>query len=169
MLISVEDFGKYNIDIPSSINKSKLNRAIKEAEDIDLSAYFNEAFMLDLKTNYNTDANKALINGTTYTYSTETKKFEGLKAVLVYFAYARLLAFMDINISANSIVNKLSDFSTPTPDKRTAAAIGTAENNAKFYLAGVVQYIELYSTTYPKYWTKTSKHSKYKVYNNGDD
>lgn len=168
MLISKDDFIKYSIDIPITQNSAKLNRAMMEAETIDMALYFNQAFLYDLVKNHTTTINQNLINGLEYNYGTQVRKFEGLKPALCYFAYARLLAFNDITITSNSLVNKGGEYSERISDKQRSGAIATAENNAKFYLSKVKEYIELNSTIYPLHQCSVSKNQKYKVHNNAN-
>lgn len=163
MLVNIEDFARFNLALPNEINRVKLERAIFEAENNDLSLYFNDIFLTDLKANYTATKYKTILDGTTWTRSTYSIKFEGLKIAICYFAYARLLNSMTITVVQDAVVNKASDYSEKADKKEVSAEVANCEQMGMFFVNKVKEYLSYNTTTYPIYFSQFKKSTRYNV------
>jgi len=124
-LITYSDFSNYR-DISSNISAAKrIDPYILEAQEIDIRSLLGDIFYNEVvsnPSNYST-----LLNGGTYDYDGYTYSFKGLKAVHVYFAYARFVMNDDVKSTPSGMVNKLNQNS----ERVTEATINRISRNAR--------------------------------------
>ena len=109
---------------------NKLNDLVRQAQYQDVRPLLGERLFDDI--NNNLGSYTDLLNGGTYTYDGETYTNEGLKAVTVYYFYARYAMFGANIDTPFSMVNKLNnDKSTPL-DYNQKKAIYSNERDMAF-------------------------------------
>ena len=163
MLINFDDFGINNLALPNEINRQKLYRAINEAENNDLSNYFQDIFLTDLKANYNTAIYQDVLNGKTWSRGTETVTFDGLKKALCYFAYSRLIFSNSLTVSVDGVTQKRSDYSDPADDKAKSAEANNCRQMGEYYIKKVIEFLNYNSSLYEKYYYQRPRGAKYSV------
>lgn len=161
MLVNIEDFSKYSLNLPVEINRQKLDKAIMEAEANDLARWFNDSFITDLKANPDTYTN--VLEGCNWIYGSETINFEGLKAAICYYAYARLLVSMPVTITQDAVVTKTSEYSEKAERKDISTESVNCEKMAEFYMGKVKDYLDNNTSTYPKYKYHIPQNKRFKV------
>ena len=151
-LITTADFADYK-DISSNIDSAaRVDPYILNAERLDLKPLLGERFFADLIANPNTTANALLLDGGDYTYNSNDYNFAGLKAVLVYYSYARFLENQNVNVTRFGVVHKNNpDVSERVDDKTLMRHVSNAREIAKSYFAEVDLFIIRNSTDYPLY------------------
>jgi hypothetical protein len=79
--------GIYNIDYSNDLTESQLDDVIAQVEAEILLKLFGDAMYLDYVNNKTQAKYVSLINGVEYNNGYNTVKYNGLKVMLVYFAY----------------------------------------------------------------------------------
>lgn len=149
VLVDLSDFTSFR-QLTSNIDMNKLNPYIIEAQNFDLRPVLGEAFFYDIIVNPTTIPHNTLINGNDYQNSDDkTVHFEGLKAALCYFAYARYIESGGTHSTSYGLVSKTNDYSQPTPDKTIARMVTQARSSAKGYLDDVLKFLSLNADDYP--------------------
>src|SRR5690554_260257 len=109
-LITISDIQAFK-PISNNIDVSKkLNTFIREAQEFDLRPILGDEFYLAIVADFEASPSLVtysdLFNGVTYTYGSNTYQHDGLKSVLVYYAYSRYLNDVQINQTAFGAVIK---------------------------------------------------------------
>ena len=153
-LITYNDI-KATVEISANLTAAKTNRAIRDAQNIDIKDAIGDGMLLDLLTALDTlpltgdFAN--LYNGCTYTYYTNSYSHVGLKEVACLYAYARLIEQGDIVVNQFGTMVKESQYSSHAEDKEKARLINATRNTTFRYLMEVKNYIIRNITLFPKY------------------
>ena len=139
--------------IAENLNSTKdLDPYIIEAQEFDLRPFLGEAFFIafdeDFTASPSLETYDDLFNGVTYTYSGDQYRHEGLKAMLIYHAYARYLANANTKSTAYGLVQKNSQHSTPASEKTIARLVSQARSGAMVYQNRVKKYLDINSSTY---------------------
>jgi hypothetical protein len=117
---------KSDLDVFKHVADSVRNSAIwpqfvNEAQLFDLKSWLGDALLSELLTQAEESElsanNVILLSGGTYLYQDKTYLFQGLKACIVYYAFARFTNRSPFNYTSVGIVTKDSDLSTPVSDK----------------------------------------------------
>jgi hypothetical protein len=149
-LITLSDIATLR-QISANLNVQKvLNPLIIEAQEFDLKPLLGDEF-------FNAIYNDApmfthfddLWNGSEYTYNGKTYTQCGLKAVLIYFADARLITRGNNTSTPNGMVVKETPYSSPTSDKILGMQIQQAKAGAMAYFEQVSRYLDRMSNDYP--------------------
>lgn len=106
LLINKTDVAKYR-QISKKRDDDLLEQEIMNAQVVDLQEIVCPELYNELTQGIGD--HELLLNGGTYEYSGVTYQFEGLKAVLVFFAYARYVRFSSNVDTAFDYVNKLNE------------------------------------------------------------
>jgi hypothetical protein len=119
-LIVKNDLDKFKYVADSVKNSANWDQFVLESQMFDIKPWLGDELLNELLTQkltvFSTE-NALLLSGGTYTYSDREYTFEGLKAVIIYYAFARYTNRSPFNYTAAGIVQKDSDFSTPVSDK----------------------------------------------------
>jgi hypothetical protein len=132
---------------------------IREAQRFDIRPILGDAFYQDFVTKFNNtgaseySAYQDLLNGVTYTYNSQTIKFEGVKPCLVYYAYARMIKNQQVNVAPHSVVQKLTPQSQPVSASMIKLQVDDALSAAVVYQNEIIQFLDTKSTDYPL-WTE---------------
>ena len=122
-LVSKSDLDNYKYVAESVRNSAIWPQFVSEAQMLDVKAWLGDALLLELLGQELTSpdsyspANLTLLNGGNYTHGAYTYFFQGLKACIIYYAFARFTNRAPFNYTAAGIVLKDSDLSTPVSDK----------------------------------------------------
>lgn len=112
LLINITDIGKYR-EVSKGLSTDKIKPFIREAQEIDLRGHICRKFWDDLMLNWQGANYQELLTGTTYEYEDYTYSFEGLKAVLSYYAFSRLIMFGNAVSTPFDMVQKTNEWSDP--------------------------------------------------------
>jgi hypothetical protein len=122
-LITKSDLDNYKYVADSVRNSAIWPQFVVEAQLFDVKSWLSDTLLNELMTqastspeSYSTE-NLILLNGGSYLYSDKTYLFSGLKACIIYYAFARFTNRSPFNYTAAGIVIKDSDLSTPVSDK----------------------------------------------------
>ena len=118
-LVSKIDLDQYKYIADSVKNSTTWPQFVSEAQMLDVKIWLGDALLNELITQspaFSAD-NLNLLNGGSYIYQTYTYLFQGLKAAIIYYAFARFTNRTAFNYTAAGIVIKDSDLSTPISDK----------------------------------------------------
>ena len=154
-LVVLNDLENYKY-IADSVRSSTIwGQFVSEAQMLDVKPWLSDALLNELVTQKATDpetltaANLTLLNGGSYVYLTKTYLFQGLKAVIMYYAFARFTNRMSFNYTAAGIVKKDSDFSTPATDKDIQRLETEARLTADAIKDEVILFLNRNTATYP--------------------
>lgn len=122
-LVTKADLDNYKYVADSVKNSMSWPQFVSEAQEFDIMPLISDAFFKEIIDQAGTSPesisalNQTLLNGGSYVYQTKTYLFQGLKAAIIYYAFARFTNRTPYNYTAAGIVQKDSDFSTPVSDK----------------------------------------------------
>ena len=165
LIIDKADIAEFK-QISKALSVDKSDEYIREAQEIDLRALLTPKFYADLIANYTETKYQTLINGTTYVVDGITYEFNGLKAVLTYYAYARLVLTVDVVNTPFGLNRKLSQDSEPISATQKRDIRDESRQTASTYFQQVKAYIEAHEDDYPYYFEgcKTSKNFLNRIY-----
>jgi len=133
----------------------KVNPFILEAQRMDLRPILGDEFYLALEADVLASPSLVtytdLWNGSNYTIGTKTYINYGLKAVLIYYSYARYLNRSNTNSTAFGMVKKSNPDSEPLSEKTLSRLVAQAISGAKLYENNVKKYLDNNASTYPLY------------------
>jgi len=122
-LVTKADLDNYKYVADSVKNSASWPQFVSEAQMLDVKIWLTDALLLEIIDQASTlpttisVANQKLLDGGTYTYLSRTYHFQGLKACIIYYAFARFTNRTAFNYTSAGLVVKDSDFSTPVTDK----------------------------------------------------
>lgn len=142
--------------ISANVNEVKqLNTYILEAQEFDLRPFLGDEFYLALIADFEASPSLStygdLFNGVDYVYNSDTYRNDGIKPMLIYYAYARYLNNAQAIITPNGVVSKNFNDSTPTSDKNVAKLVNQAFSGGKIYENRVLDYLVRNNEDYPLY------------------
>lgn len=120
-LITLSDLQQLKHIYDSVRNSIIWPQFVNEAQLFDIKAWLSDALLNELveqtlPETYSAE-NKILLDGGSYLYQDKTYLFSGLKACIIYYAFARFTNRSPFNYTVAGIVIKDSDLSTPVTDK----------------------------------------------------
>ena len=165
LIIDKADIADFK-QISKALSADKSDEYIREAQEIDLRALLSPKFYADLIANYTSTKYQTLINGTSYVVDGVTYEFSGLKAVLAYYAYARLVLTVDVVSTPFGLNRKLSQDSEPISSAQKRDIRDESRQTASTYFQQVKAYIEANKDDYPYYFEgcKTSRNFLNRIY-----
>jgi hypothetical protein len=152
-LIQISDIQELKPLTSNANPDKKVNTFVIEAQEFDLRPVIGDAFYLELllKAPGFGGVYDALWNGSTYQCGSTTYSNPGLKAVLIYYSWARITAESNITSTAFGLHAKLNEDSTPISDKALTAIVDKARSGAQAYCHRVVDFLNANSSDYPLY------------------
>lgn len=151
-ILDIQDFKPLS---KNTDTEKKVDPFIFEAQEFDLRPFMGDEFYLKLVSEFQApwaDPNyENLYKGNVWTKNGKTYENPGLRAVLVYFSYARYLNKANTNSTAFGMVGKTNPDSTPITDRTIDRLVGQAMNGAKAYLNRVEFFINCNPTLFPEY------------------
>ena len=157
-LVTKADLDNYKYIADSVKNSASWVQFVSEAQLFDIKSWLGDPILNELITQASTlpttfsVANQALLDGGSYTYLTHSYLFQGLKACIIYYAFARFTNRTSINYTAAGIVIKESDFSNPISDKVVQRLETEARLMAEAIKCEIITYLNRNYSLYPL-WT----------------
>lgn len=154
LLTSATDFAAYRELSVNIDDAARINPYIAQAQQFDVKPLLGELLFKDLIDNPTTTENELLLSGGSYTYQSANYDFAGLKAVIIFFAYARFLENQNINITRFGIVFKNNaDVSERVDEKTLQRLVQQSRNQAQAYWDECGKYLQRNAGLYPL-WQK---------------
>jgi hypothetical protein len=152
MLITLADFTPY-VDITSNIDVVRnLEPYILQAQICDLKPLLGEIFYQDLVTNFASANYQDLLNGKTYIIPNSGNypiKFEGIKPILCYFAYARYIKRAGFKHTMTGLVAKNTPYSDPIEQNTLLRIANESMSIAGAYQKGLETFLYYNRSAYP--------------------
>jgi len=152
MILSIEDLKEYRLITASSKCKD-LEIYIKEAQEIDLKNFLGFKLYYDMIENIDQDNYKSLVYGSRYEDTsgayTFTIDYRGLKPLMAYWAYARILDSHGYIISKTGVVEGEYDESVPLEKKDRDSLVVKNRGLADSYKAEVEHFLCEKDEDYP--------------------
>jgi hypothetical protein len=154
-LVTKADLDNYKYVADSVKNATAWPHFVSEAQQLDVKRWLGDALLAELITQAETSPeslsalNETLLNGGTYLYQTKTYLFQGLKACIMYYAFARFTSRQPYNYTAAGITVKDTDFSTPASDKAVQRLATEALLTASSLKDEVILYLRRNASNYP--------------------
>ena len=145
--------------VSDNINSIKeLQPYILEAMDFDLRPFMGESFYIDLYEKFvaspSLDGYEDLFNGSTYTYNGNKYQHEGIRAVLVYHAFARYSGNANIKSTPYGMVQKTTQYSDRVSEATTARLMSQARSGAMVHEGRVMDFLNRNKEDYPLFTCK---------------
>lgn len=137
--------------ISEHIDQERINNAITEAEELDLSPIIGEQVYISIleKNGIYTGDYKSLMDGVVYEYEGEKYQLRGIKVALCYFAYSRLIKGIDNNLSRSGFLQKDSDYSVHAIIKERLVASNEAKEIGTTYALKCLDFINRKPESFP--------------------
>lgn len=154
LLIQKSDFVDWKTVSVNVDSIQDLNAYIRESQEFDLQPVLGAYLFREFQNNA-TGANPIqkyadLLNGKTYIDSSGNEfEFKGVKPVLVYYTYARLLVVNGVKQTYSGFVTKTLDDSTMISNAQRAEMINQAKSGAKKFEDDLVKYLLDFSVDFP--------------------
>jgi len=154
-LVTKADLDQYKYVADSVKNSISWPQFVSEAQMLDVKNWLGDALLLEIIGQSSTSPttvsalNQALLDGGTYTYLSHTYHFQGLKAAIIYYAFARFTNRTSFNYTAAGIVVKDSDLSTPATTKDIQRLETENRLIAEAIKCEVITYLNRNYTLYP--------------------
>lgn len=137
-------------------NDAEFNTFINEAQEFDLKPLVQEDFYFDLLAKRADVLWKKIIDGGTYEYNGRTYDFQGIAAVLSYFAYARFKLNSSAVSTSHGFVVKATPNSTPLSLDERRNEYYEKQRQANMLFEDVKKYIERNISDYPSWNNQAS-------------
>jgi hypothetical protein len=154
-LVTKADLDKYKYIADSVKNSTSWSQFVSEAQMLDVKFWISDGLLNELIVQASTlpttisAANQLLLDGGSYVYQTHTYLFQGLKAAIIYYAFARFTNRTAFNYTAAGIVVKESDLSTPISDKVMQRLETEARLTAEAIKCEVIAFLNRNHASYP--------------------
>jgi len=158
-LVTKTDLDKFKYVAESVRNSTLWGQFVSEAQLLDVKPWLGDALLFELITQAATSPssfspkNVALLEGGQYTHQDRPYLFQGLKAVIIYYAFARFTNRSPYAYTAAGIVQKDSDLSTPVSDKVVQRLETEARLTAEAIRDELVLFLNRNSSTYTLWGT----------------
>ncbi len=178
--ISKSDFSAYRYLQESIKSEKLLDSCIKEAMLFDVSPLLGPPLFYEIANQINqssfnasppvselSEANAKLLDGGSYTHNNKTIMFQGLKAALVYYAFARYTKRDGVHFTNSGPVIKANDFSEPISDRTRLRVSADDQAIADALRLEVIDFLNRNSADYPLWVCTTKKRkSQFKIIGN---
>lgn len=154
-LVTKTDLDGYKYIADSVKNHATWPQFVSEAQLLDVKSWLSDALLFEIIGQAKSlpptisAANETLLNGGTYSYGGKTFYFQGLKACIIYYAFARFTNRTPFNYTSAGIVVKESDFSTPVTDKVVQRLETESRLTADAIKCEIITYLNRNSDLYP--------------------
>jgi hypothetical protein len=154
-LVTKSDLDSYKYICDSVKNSTSWVQFVSEAQMLDVKFWLTDGLLNELIVQASTlpttisVANQLLLDGGSYVHDTHTYLFQGLKAAIIYYAFARFTNRTAFNYTAAGIVVKDSDLSTPITDKIMQRLEAEARLTAESIKCEVITFLDRNHANYP--------------------
>jgi hypothetical protein len=163
-LLNRTNLGKLRYISDAIKSDSQLDQCITEAQVFDVKKWLGDALLYELVTQYEantlTALNSTLLDGGSYTYETKTYTFSGLRACIIYYAWARYIKRDSIKFTATGVVKKEADFSEPATLKELQMLSSDAVASGDALKLEIIDYLNRTYSDYPLWDCATKKRTK---------
>ena len=161
LLINRADFeSNYRNITQSNYNNGNLNQHILDAQFTDVQKLMGLDFYNDLVRNYTDAEYVSLLDGGIYTYQGITYTNVGLKAVIVFYAYARYILMGSQTDTPFGYVEKQDQNSVQVSHNQKQAMFKMNQQTAFNYWENVRLFIDRNKTDYPLWDNNCVTHRK---------
>ena len=149
VLSDIQDFRS----VSSNLTDDRIDHLILEAQLLDIRPVLGPALYLDMVKNIADQIYVDLFNGVEYLDKSINAdvSFEGVRAALAYYSYARLLLNQDLHVTASGLVEKDEQWSKATEEKRIIRQVSAAREAARAHEKEYLAFLRENSTDYPIY------------------
>lgn len=158
-LITSKEVGTLARPVSRNIDDARLLVCIDEAEQIDVKPTIGDELLLQLLDEQNFVKFNDLLNGCQFSKRTH----KGLKAVIAYYAYARLIRIADTNVTRYGVVSKDDDYSTRISENERRTAVADARNVADRYFSETIAYMRYKGLLSPCMRTRVQPQQRVKL------
>ncbi len=157
-LINITDFTE-NKFLTQNLDDRDIDPVITEAQEFDIKPVIGSAMYLDLMNNLTASKYIELLEGKTYTPngSADPIYFSGVKMVLKYYVYARLLVVNGVKSTNSGFVQKTLENSERISGSQLTQMIAQTRSGAKVYENELRDFLCNYPTIYPLYCAGVQK------------
>lgn len=150
-LVTKTDLDQYKYVADSVKNSVTWPQFVSEAQMFDVKFWLGDGLLDELinQSPVFTLDNSILLNGGSYVHDSKTYLFQGLKAAIIYYAFARFTNRAQFNYTAAGIVIKDSDLSTPISDKIMQRLETEARLTAEAIKCEVILFLDRNHVLYP--------------------
>jgi hypothetical protein len=144
-----------------NLNNNEIDAHISEAQRLDLRPFLGVELYHDMVSKYpDAGVYDDLVNGVEYEWCGNTIEYDGLKVVILYYAYARYLLNQDAVSTPFGVGSKTSEFTTPLSTKSLQMKVDSARSAANAYLLETERFLTEKSKDYPLWKCGVSKKRK---------
>ena len=149
-LISITDFTN-NKYVSQNLDERDIDPVIDEAQEFDLKPVLGRELYLDFINNVTVTKYDELLNGKTYTPTgyTSPVRFEGVKEVLKYYVYARMVVLDGVKNTNSGFVQKTLENSERLSGTQRTQMIAQARSGAKAHEDEMIFFLNNFYTDYP--------------------
>ena len=154
-LVNKSDLDGYKYVADSVKNSAVWPQYVSEAQLFDIKQWLGDALLNEIITQSQTSPssvsvlNQKLLDGGSYVYGAYTYTFQGLKAAIIYYAFARFTSKSIYNYTQAGITVKDSDLSTPASDKAIQRLQTENYLMAEAIKDEIILYLKRNSSDYP--------------------
>jgi hypothetical protein len=154
-LVTKADLDQYKYIADSTKNSTSWPQFVSEAQMFDVKVWLGDGLLNEIITQASTlpptisADNQNLLDGGIYIHDSKTYLFQGLKAAIMYYAFARFTNRTPYNYTAAGIVLKDSDLSTPVGDKIVQRLETEARLMADAIKCEITTFLDRNYTLYP--------------------
>ena len=161
-LISITDFTN-NKYVSQNLDERDIDPVIDEAQEFDLKPVLGRELYLDFLTNITDTKYQDLLNGKTYTPTgyTNPVQFQGIKEVLKYYVYARMVVLDGVKNTNSGFVQKTLENSERLSGSQRTQMIAQARSGARAHEDEMVFFLNNFYTTYPLWQCSLRKNKGY--------
>lgn len=162
-LVTKADLDGYKYVADSVKNSAVWPHFVSEAQLFDVKHWLGDALLNEIIQQYETSPsslsteNEKLLAGGVYTYNSKSYFFQGLRACIIYYAFARFTSRQPYNYTAAGITVKDTDFSTPASDKAVQRLTSEAFLQAASIKEEVQLFLQRNADDYPLYSCSTTQ------------
>lgn len=150
LLINRADFTPYAQVAIHAREDAMLQPYILAAQNVDIKPVLGAALWYDLLTNPYGAYNELLLNGGSYIDDNgNTVTFQGIKAALACFAYARYILAKNAVDTPFGMVSKTSEYSEPVAPEQLVSIASEKRNEGGVYLRECVRYLDDAALEFP--------------------
>lgn len=159
-LINITDFTESKF-LTQNLDDRDIDPVISEAQEFDIKPVLGPAMYLDMINNLNAAKYVELLEGKTYTPNGSANPiyFSGLKMVLKYYVYARLLVTDGVKSTNSGFVQKTLENSERISGSQRTQMIAQTRSGAKAYEDELRAFLCNYPSIYPLYCAGPKKNS----------
>ena len=146
-LITISDFSPYR-NLSANIGSEKIDPYVTEAQEFDLKPILGRALYYDfiqgMEASPQEELYTELFEGKDYTDpdTNSTIHFSGIKPMLIYYSYARIIPNLNKHATNFGFIEKENPYSNPVQDKGLFLSVSQARNAAEAYKVELIKFLD---------------------------